>query len=86
MRAVLAAGASNGWQKIVIPSYGMRAGHPILLPRWLWPEILDCTGTLRDAMTAQRNRTHFLVVDTPTILADLDTPEDYEAGLPVLRA
>jgi molybdenum cofactor cytidylyltransferase len=91
VQTVLAAGEAESWQNIVIPSYQMRAGHPILLPNWLWPEILDCTGTLRDVMSAHRDRTHFLVVDTPTILADLDTPEDYaaetgsqklEAGLP----
>ena len=82
VQAVLAAGAADGWSRIVIPSHGMRAGHPILLPNWLWPEILGCTGTLRDVMAAHRNRTRFLVVGTPTILADLDTPEDYEAGTP----
>jgi molybdenum cofactor cytidylyltransferase len=80
--AVAAAGAESGWGQIVIPSYRMRAGHPILLPCWLWPEILECTGTLRDVMTAHRHRTRFLVVDTPAILADLDTPEDYAAGRP----
>jgi len=79
VRAVLAAGEAEGWSRIVIPSYGMRAGHPILLPRWLWPEILHCASTLRDLMAAHRDRTHFLVVDTHTILADLDTPEDYAA-------
>jgi len=82
VQAVLAAGAADDWQQIIIPSLGMRAGHPILLPTWLWPEILNCTGTLRDVMAAHRDLTHFLVVDTPTILADLDTPEDYEAGKP----
>jgi molybdenum cofactor cytidylyltransferase len=82
VQAVLAAGAADGWSRIAIPSYRMRAGHPILLPNWLWPEILGCTGTLRDVMAAHRERTRFLVVDTPTILADLDTPEDYEAGTP----
>ena len=82
VRAVLAAGAAEDWQNIVIPSYRMRAGHPILLPAWLWPEILNCAGTLRDVMTAHRARTHFLVVDTPAILADLDTPEDYAAEQP----
>ena len=82
MRAVLAAGAAEDWHKIVIPSYRLRAGHPILLPNWFWPEILDCAGTLRDVMTAQRARTHFLVVDTPAILADLDTLEDYAAEQP----
>jgi molybdenum cofactor cytidylyltransferase len=82
VQVVLAAGAADGWSRIIIPSYRMRAGHPILLPNWLWPEILGCTGTLRDVMAAHRDRTRFLIVDTPTILADLDTPEDYEAGTP----
>ncbi len=43
---------------------------------------------LRDVMAAHRDRTRFLVVDTPTILADLDTPEDYaaEAGSQKLEA
>ena len=93
-QAVLSAGEADGWDRIIIPSYCMRAGHPILLPNWLWPEILGCTGTLRAVMAAHRDRTRFLVVDTPTILADLDTPEDYtaetgnlslEAGLPAKR-
>ena len=82
VQAVLAAGEADGWSQIVIPSYQMRAGHPILLPTWLWSEILTCAGTLRDVMAAHRDPTCFLVVDTPTILADLDTPEDYEAGTP----
>jgi molybdenum cofactor cytidylyltransferase len=80
VRTVSAAGEADGWNRIVIPSYRMRGGHPILLPNWLWPEILGCTSTLRDVMAAHRDRTRFLVVDTPTILADLDTPEDYAAG------
>ena len=43
----------------------------------------DFKGTLkRLANYLAPQRTRFLVVDTPTILADLDTPEDYEAGTP----
>lgn len=79
VRAVLAAGAETGYHQIVIPSYRRRAGHPILLPGWLWPEILACSSTLRAVMDAQRAHTHFVAVDTPTVLADLDTPEDYAA-------
>ncbi len=81
VQAVLAAGAADGWSRIVIPSYQMRAGHPILLPAWLWPEILACAGTLRDVLSAHRDATHYLAVDTQTILADLDTPEDYQASV-----
>ncbi len=80
VRAVLAAGAAENWSRIVIPSFRMRAGHPILLPAWLWPEILAETGTLRAVLAAHRDATCYLNVDTPTVLADLDTPEDYEAG------
>lgn len=79
VRTVLAAGASSDWAQIVVPSYQQRAGHPILLPNWLWPEILACAGTLRDIMALHRRQTRYLVVDTPSILADLDTPEDYNA-------
>lgn len=77
VQAVLAAGERAGWGRIVIPSYQMRSGHPILLPAWLWPEIIACASTLRDVMAAHRDQTHYLVVDTPTVLADLDTPHDY---------
>ncbi|MCX7706603.1 MAG: nucleotidyltransferase family protein [Anaerolineae bacterium] len=80
VRAVLTTGEAEGWSRIVIPSYRRRAGHPILLPAWLWPEVLACTGTLRDVLARHREATCYLDLDTPTVLADLDTPEDYEAG------
>jgi molybdenum cofactor cytidylyltransferase len=79
VRAVLAAGEAGSCGEIVIPSYQMRAGHPILLPRWIWPEILACQGTLRDVLAAHRDQTEYLTVQTPSILADLDTPDDYAA-------
>ena len=72
-------GVATRARAIVIPSYRMRAGHPILLPRPFWPEVLRSGDTLRDVLAAHRAETRFLDVDTPTILADLDTPEDYEA-------
>ena len=79
VRAVLEMGEAAGWRKIVSPSYQMRAGHPILLPRWIWPEILACQGTLRDVLTVHRGQTEYLAVQTSSILADLDTPDDYAA-------
>ncbi len=80
VRAVLAAADTTGWERIVIPSFSMRAGHPILLPRWSWPDILACEATLRDVMIAHREHTSYLAVETPSILADLDTPEEYAIG------
>ncbi len=83
VRALLAAGAACGWTRSVVPSYQMRAGHPILMPRGLWPAILASREHLRAVITAHKEEIAYLVVDTPTILADLDTPEDYarEQGL-----
>jgi len=77
VRAVVAAGEGTGWQCIVIPSYHMKAGHPILLPRFVWPEVLAAADTLRAVLAAHRPHIHYLTVDTATVLADLDTPEDY---------
>jgi molybdenum cofactor cytidylyltransferase len=79
VRGVLAVGAAAGWRRIVIPSHRMRGGHPIGLPAWLWPEILACRDTLRDVLARRRAEIEYLTVETPSILADLDTPEDYEA-------
>jgi molybdenum cofactor cytidylyltransferase len=77
VRAVLAVGDEEGWQRVVVPSHRKRAGHPILLPRSIWPKVLKATGTLRNVMKAEREHTRYVDVDTPTVLADLDTLRDY---------
>ncbi len=78
VKAVLAAGAASGWQHVIIPSYNMRAGHPILLPRRLWPAVLAAGDNLRRVLADHRTMVEYLTLHTPSILADLDTPEDYE--------
>jgi molybdenum cofactor cytidylyltransferase len=75
VRAVLAAGDGKS---VVIPSYRMHAGHPILLPRTVWPDALAASGTLKEALAPHRAGFTYVVVDAPSVLADLDTPEDYE--------
>ena len=77
VEAVLAEGLRTGWQRVIIPSYRMRAGHPILIPSSLWPQIMDTTESLRAVLRANVEAVDYLVVDTPTVLADLDTPQDY---------
>lgn len=95
VRAVLAAGAAlaeppapaevpaadraDARRRVVIPSYQMHAGHPILLARDLWEAVLQSEKPLRAVLNAHRAQIHYLPVDTPTILADLDTPDDYRA-------
>jgi molybdenum cofactor cytidylyltransferase len=75
--ALAVAGAATEWKRLVVPSYQMRSGHPILLPRWIWPAVLAAQDHLRSVMAAHRADIDYVTVDTPTILADLDTPEDY---------
>lgn len=70
--------ASNG-QALVIPSYALRRGHPILLPRWLWAEALalPAGATLRTVIQRHAASIRYVNMDTPTVLADLDTPQQY---------
>jgi len=64
---------------VVVPSYGGRNGHPVLLDGSLIPEILaeDDDSSLR-ALLSRKTKT-VVPVDDQGILRDLDTPEDLEA-------
>jgi molybdenum cofactor cytidylyltransferase len=80
VEAVLAEGERTGWQRVIIPSYRMRAGHPILIPSSLWLQIMKTTESLRAALRSREELLTYLNVETESILADLDTPEDYAAA------
>jgi molybdenum cofactor cytidylyltransferase len=64
---------------LVVPSYQNRRGHPWLVAKSLWDEILNMkeNQTPRDFLNAHANEIEYVNLDTPTILQDLDTPEDY---------
>jgi len=84
MQAEVAQAVATAYQpgqaRIVVPSYRMRRGHPWLLPRSLWEEALALRPpqTLRDLLQAHASDTAYVVVETDSILLDLDTPQDYE--------
>jgi len=65
---------------LIVPSFQMRRGHPWLVTRHLWSEILVLRPpeSPRDFLNRHTNEIHYVSVDTPSILADLDTPEDYQ--------
>ncbi len=69
---------------LIIPSYRMRRGHPWLVDKRLWDELLEMPAekTLRDFLVAHNQDITYVVVDTPTILSDIDTPDDYESQRP----
>lgn len=64
---------------LIVPSYLMRRGHPWLVGRTLWDDLvsLQAPETPRDFLRAHAGSIVHVNVETPTILADLDTPEDY---------
>ncbi len=78
VRLVLDRYFEEGGQ-LIVPSYQMRRGHPWLVERKLWEEILALRRpqTLRDFIQARAEDIQYLNVDTITILQDIDTPEDY---------
>jgi len=64
---------------IVVPSYEMHRGHPWLLARPLWDELLQMKAprTPRDFIKKHTRKIHYVIVDTASVIEDLDTPEDY---------
>jgi molybdenum cofactor cytidylyltransferase len=65
---------------LLVPTFQGRRGHPVLLGRRLFPELLE--GDLPEgARTVIRRYLHEglqVPVDDPGILADIDTPDDYQ--------
>lgn len=83
VQAVL-AGALEYPTALVLPSLNMKRGHPWAIPAGLWPAIFDLSEdqTMRDFVRGQEANIHYVLVDTSTIFADLDTPEDYAREKP----
>jgi molybdenum cofactor cytidylyltransferase len=65
---------------LVVPSFQMRRGHPWLVHRSLWGQILEAqeASTLRDFLNRNAEQIHYLAVESDSILRDVDTPEEYE--------
>jgi molybdenum cofactor cytidylyltransferase len=70
---------AEGAGDIVAPSYQMRRGHPILISRRFWPELLALPdgSAPRDVINAHQDRIAYVNVDTDSVLGDVDTPQDY---------
>jgi molybdenum cofactor cytidylyltransferase len=70
--------------RLVIPSFNMRRGHPWLVERGLWGDLLDVKSpaTLRDFLAEHQKIIHYVNVGDESILADMDTPEEYQRQKP----
>jgi molybdenum cofactor cytidylyltransferase len=71
---------AEGTGQIIAPSYQMRRGHPILIDRRFWQEIMALPdgGAPREVLNAHPDKIAYVEVDNDSILADVDTPDDYQ--------
>ncbi len=67
---------------IVRPSVGGRPGHPVLMGRDLFAEILEQQGDVGGREISERHRDRQILVplDDERLAVDVDTEEDYEAA------
>jgi CTP:molybdopterin cytidylyltransferase MocA len=66
--------------KIIIPAYNGRRGHPSLFPASILKEIFS-DGTLRDIVRRDQGRVQVIEVPDEGVVLDMDTREDYEQVL-----
>lgn len=69
----------EGKPRLIVPEYGGRGGHPVLVDLAYRTELLnlDPARGLRSLFDEQRHLVRRLPVGSPLILRDMDTPEDY---------
>jgi molybdenum cofactor cytidylyltransferase len=72
----LISGHATDPQKIVLPLYSGRRGHPTLFPKRILQELY--TGlTLRDILKTDPDRVKCIHVADEGVILDMDTAEDY---------
>lgn len=71
---------------IVVPVHQTKRGHPTLFGWQLVQQIplIPADRGLNQLLKDERNTIHEVDVDDPTVLFDLDTPEDYQRMLGLL--
>ncbi|HSL28472.1 MAG TPA: nucleotidyltransferase family protein [Anaerolineales bacterium] len=70
---------------LVVPSFEKRRGHPWLVARPLWEELMSLRqpASPRDFLNNHSAEIDYVNVDTASILTDLDTPRDYDQFRPL---
>ncbi len=66
--------------ELIVPSHTMRRGHPVLIGRRYWNEILRLEPGLTPRVFFDRfsDHIHYVEIDNDSILRDIDTPQDYD--------
>ncbi len=88
LRTLISAHLS-GNQMITMPSYQGRRGHPPVLSASLRPELCclaEGNQGLREVMIRHAGESRVIPFDTPEVLFNLNTPEDYHLALAHFQA
>ena len=83
LSALLSAHLSGG-TLVTVPSVDGKRGHPPVLAGALLTELRAATEEaqgLRGIITAHRRETHEAVFDSPILLLDVNTPDQYQRAL-----
>jgi molybdenum cofactor cytidylyltransferase len=86
--ARLVAEHLGGNAPITAPTYRGKRGHPTLFSTALLPELLAISEErqgLREVMSRHRAEIRNIDFDTPAVLLDINTPEDYQVALKLLH-
>ena len=69
--------------KIIIPSFKGRRGHPVYFGRKYFPDLLNAplNHGARHVVEKRSDQVRLLEVEDKGITMDIDTPEDYQANL-----
>jgi molybdenum cofactor cytidylyltransferase len=75
---------TSGKYKIIIPSFEMHRGHPWIIDRYLWNDVLNlgADSSLRQYLNKMHDEINYVIVGTSSVLMDLDTPEEYNKYKP----
>ena len=70
----------QGAGDLIAPVYQGQRGNPVLIGRRYFGELLALppTAAPRDVLRRHAHALHLVEIDTPAILQDLDSPEDYQ--------
>lgn len=68
---------------VVVPLYDGKRGHPVVISSALFPELLELgeNETLKTLMLRYQSSTRAVDLPDPAVVADVDTPADYERAL-----
>lgn len=66
-------------EKIAVTRFMGRGGHPIIFPRALFSELMEAPPEVgaRAVLMRDAGRVRWIGFDDPGIVADIDSPEDY---------